>query len=82
VVVGTIGDAVPVEILAAAEVDVVPILGEPSAPTPLADRFIEPMVGARSRSQLQRVLDATYGELDLLLRTEPSSGRSTTARSV
>ncbi len=66
-VVGTIGDAVPVEILAAAGVDVVTIVGEPGVPTPLADRFIEPMVGERARSQLQRLLDGTYSGLDLLL---------------
>ena len=66
-VVGTIGGAVPVEVLAAADVDVVPIVGEAGAPTPLADRFIEPMVGERARSQLQRLLDGTYSGLDLLL---------------
>jgi hypothetical protein len=39
VVVGTIGGAVPVEVLAAAGVENVQIVGEPGAPTPLADRL-------------------------------------------
>ena len=60
-VVGTIGEGVPVEILAAAGVAVVPVVGQPGAPTTLADGFIEPMVGGRVRSQLQRLLDGTYG---------------------
>jgi hypothetical protein len=67
VVVGTVGDAVPVEILAAAEVEVVPILGVPGEPTPVADGYVEPLVGERARSQLQRLLDGTYTGLDLVL---------------
>jgi hypothetical protein len=66
VVVGTIGEAVPVEVLAAARLEVVPVEGEPGAPTPLADRFVEPMVGGQARSRLQRLLDGTY-VLDLVV---------------
>jgi 2-hydroxyglutaryl-CoA dehydratase, D-component len=67
VIVGTIGEAVPVEILTAADAEVLPIVGVPGEPTPLADRFVEPMVGARARSQLQRVLDGSYGRPDLIV---------------
>jgi hypothetical protein len=67
VVVGTVGGAVPVEVLAAARAEVVPIVGVPGAATPLADRFVERMIGERARSQLQRLLDGTYPGLDLLL---------------
>ena len=56
-VAGTIGCGVPEEVLEAAGVDVVRVEGEPGGPTGLADRYVEPMVGARARSQLQRVLD-------------------------
>jgi len=67
VVVGTIGVGVPEEVLAAAGADVVPILGRPGDATELADRYVEPMVGARARSQLQRVLDGTYEQVDLIV---------------
>jgi len=67
VVVGTIGVGVPEEVLAAAGADVVPILGSPGDGTELADRYVEPMVGARARSQLQRVLDGTYEQVDLIV---------------
>ena len=66
-VVGTVGSAVPEEVLAAAGVEVVPIEGAPGASTELADSVIEPMVGERARSQLQRLLDGTYREVELLL---------------
>ena len=66
-VVGTIGVGVPEEVLAAAGADVVPILGSPGDATELADRYVEPMVGARARSQLQRVLDGTYEHVDLIV---------------
>lgn len=65
-VVGTVGGGLPAEVLVAAGVDAVPVTGEPGAPTALADRYIEPMVGERTRSQLQRLLDGTY-DLELLL---------------
>jgi hypothetical protein len=67
VVVGTVGTAVPEEVLVAAGAEVVPVAGEPGGATDLADRYIEPMVGQRARSQLQRLLDGTYAGLDLLL---------------
>jgi hypothetical protein len=67
VIVGTVGAAVPEEVLAAAAADVIAVTGAPGAPTTLADRYVEPLVGERARSQLQRVLDGTYAELDLLV---------------
>lgn len=66
-VVATIGVGVPEEVLVAAGVDVVPVTGIPGEPTALADRYIEPMVGERARSQLQRVLEGTYGGAEMLL---------------
>jgi hypothetical protein len=81
--VATIGAAVPEEVLVAARAEVVPVTGIPGEPTDLADRYIEPMVGERARSQLQRVLDGSYGGADLLLfsreaeaslRLEPGRG--------
>ncbi len=65
-VVGTIGAGVPEEVLVAAGARVVPIVGKPGDGTELADRYVEPMVGERARSQLQRVLDGTYAHIDLL----------------
>jgi len=65
--VGTIGAGVPEEVLVAAGAEVVPIVGEPGGPTGEADRYVEPMVGERARSQLQRVLDGRYDGLDLVL---------------
>jgi hypothetical protein len=67
VVVGTVGEGVPEEVLVAAGVEVVAVAGAPGEPTELAERFVEPMVGERARSQLQRLLDGSYGRLDLLL---------------
>jgi hypothetical protein len=67
VVVGTIGAGVPEEVLAAAGADVVPVVGRPGDPTELADRYAEPMVGERARSQLQRILDGTYAHVELLV---------------
>ena len=64
--VATIGAGVPEEVLVAAGADVVPVTGTPGEPTELADRYIEPMVGERARSQLQRVLDGTYERVELL----------------
>ena len=66
-VVGTIGAGVPEEVLVAAGVDIVRISGAPGAPTDVADRYLEPMVGERARSQLQRVLDGTYRAVELLV---------------
>ena len=68
-VVATIGAGVPEEVLAAAGADVVPVLGKPGDPTDLADGYVEPMVGERARSQLQRVLDGTYAHVSI-----PASG--------
>jgi len=65
--VATIGAAVPEEVLVAARAEIVPVTGIPGEPTDLGDRYIEPMVGERARSQLQRVLDGSYGGADLLL---------------
>lgn len=65
--VGTIGAGVPEEVLLAAGADVVPIVGRPGDPTELADRYVEPMVGERARSQLQRVLDGTYADVGLIV---------------
>ena len=77
-VVGTVGTAVPEEVLVAAGAEVVPVTGEPGGATDLADRYVEPMVGKRARSQLQRLLDGTYAGLDLLLcsREEESTAAS------
>jgi hypothetical protein len=66
-VVGTVGASVPEEVPAAAGVEVVVVTGTPGATTTLADDYVEPLVGERARSQLQRVLDGTYSEVDLLL---------------
>lgn len=66
-VVGTVGSAVPEEIIVAAGADVVEIRGVAGMPTDTADRYVEPMVGARARSQLERLLDGGCGGLDLLL---------------
>lgn len=65
--IGTLGDGVPEEILRAAGADVVEIEGEPGGPTDIADEFVEPMVGERARSQLQRLLDGTYDGLDCII---------------
>lgn len=65
--VGTIGAGVPEEVLVAAGVDVVRIVGRPGDPTDVADRYVEPMVGERARSQLQRVLDGTYADVELIV---------------
>jgi hypothetical protein len=67
VVVGTVGAGVPEEVLVAAGVDVVRVVGSPGDATELADRYVEPLVGERARSQLQRVLDGTYADVELLL---------------
>jgi hypothetical protein len=67
VIVGTVGAGVPEEVLVAAAVDVVPIEGQPGESTDLADRYVEPLVGERARSQLTRLLDGTYVGLDLLV---------------
>ena len=53
-VVGTIGGGVPAEVLVAAGVDVVPVIGEPGGSDGARGSVIEPMVGERTRSQLQR----------------------------
>ena len=66
-VVGTIGAGVPEEVLLAAGAEVVPIVGRPGDGTELADLYVEPMVGERARSQLQRVLDGTYEHVDLIV---------------
>lgn len=73
-IVGVLGGGVPEEALVAAGVEEVAIDGEPGGPTDLADAYVEPMVGARARSQLQRLLDGTYAGLDLIVcsrETEP-----------
>jgi hypothetical protein len=67
VVVGTIGAGVPEEVLEAAGVEVVPVVGRAGDPTELADLYVETMIGERARSQLQRVLDGTYEQVELLL---------------
>ena len=66
-VVATIGAGVPEEVLVAAAADVVPVVGRPGDRTDLADRYLEPMVGERARSQLQRVLDGTYRDAELIV---------------
>jgi len=67
VLVGTIGAGVPEAVLVAAGVDVVRIVGRPGDPTDVADRYVEPMVGERARSQPQRVLDGTYADVELIV---------------
>jgi hypothetical protein len=70
-----LGSAVPEEVLVAAGAETIRIEGAPGAPTDLADRWVEPMVGPRARSQLQRLLDGTYAGLDLIVcsrETEPT----------
>lgn len=65
--IGTLGEGVPEEILVAAGAHIVEVQGEPGGPTDIADEFVEPMVGARARSQLQRLLDGTYDDLDCVI---------------
>jgi hypothetical protein len=67
VVVGVLGNGVPEEVLVAAGAETIAIEGSPGGATDLADRYVEPMVGPRARSQLQRLLDGTYAGLDLIV---------------
>lgn len=66
-VVGIIGTDVPEEPIRAAGLHPFRIVGEPGAPTPNADRFVERAVDPLARSIFERLLDGTYGWLSRLV---------------
>ena len=66
-VVGVVGTDVPLELLDAAGIRAVPIVGNPRGSTELADRWCEPQLDVLARSRLQRILDGSYGFVQRLL---------------
>lgn len=63
-VIGTVGSAVPREIILAAGALPVRISGHPDHPLDLGERYLGPAADAMTKSQLSRLLDGTYGMVD------------------
>lgn len=76
-VVAYMGSTTPLELFDAAGVFAAPLRGEPEAPTPLADRYMESLFDPRVREALQSVLAGAWDMVDLIVlpRTSDSQQR-------
>ena len=66
-VAGYLGTTVPVELLSAAGFFPLQLSGEPDAPTPLGDRYMEDLFDPIVRSVFDRLLAGCYDFLDLIV---------------
>ncbi|MBI2756560.1 MAG: 2-hydroxyacyl-CoA dehydratase [Chloroflexi bacterium] len=73
-VIGYLGADIPEELILAAGARPVRVSGRPMPSMPLADRYIGGEVDAVTRSQLERILDGTYGFLDFLVIAHDTEG--------
>lgn len=76
-VIGYVGADVPPELILAADAVPVRLRGIPGAPTPRADRYVEPTFSPESRSIAEQWLNGVYDALDavVLPRTDDSAQR-------
>lgn len=74
-VVGFMGPVIPLEVFDAAGVFALPLCGDSDAPTPLADRYMEPLFDKRVRAALQAILAGEWSMLDLIVLSRTSDSQ-------